>query len=102
VVPFPWITVREDGVAERVKSGEELTTRTTVVVWTIAPLVFVPVIVMVELPGGVELAVVTVIVEEPEVVIAVGLKLAVAPAGSPLALKLTGPVNPFTALTVAV
>jgi len=41
-------------------------------------------------------------VEEPEVVIEGGLKLAVAPAGSPLALKVTDPVNPFTALTVAV
>jgi hypothetical protein len=46
--------------------------------------------------------VVTVIVEEPEVVTEGGLKLAVAPAGSPLALKLTVPVNPFTVLTVAV
>lgn len=62
----------------------------------------VPVTVMLELPVGVELPVVTVIVEEPEVVIEVGLKLALAPAGSPLALKVTGPVNPFTALTVAV
>jgi hypothetical protein len=46
--------------------------------------------------------VVTVIVEEPEVVTEVGLKVAVAPAGSPLALKVTVPVNPFSALTVAV
>ena len=89
-------------MAESVKSGEELTTRATVVVWTIAPLVLVPVTVMVELPVGVEPPVVTVIVEEPEVVIEVGLKLAVAPAGRPLALKVTGPVNPFTALAVAV
>jgi len=100
VVPFPWSTVREDGVAERVKSAEELTTRVTGVVWTIVP--FVPVIVMVELPAGVDVDVVTVMVEEPEVVIEGGLKLAVAPAGSPLALKVTDPVNPFTALTVAV
>jgi len=48
------------------------------------------------------LAVVTVIVEEPEVFTEVGLKLKVAPVGSPLALKLTVPANPFTALTVAV
>jgi hypothetical protein len=46
--------------------------------------------------------VVTVIVEEPELVLEVGLKLAAAPAGSPLALKLTVPPNPLTALTVAV
>jgi hypothetical protein len=48
------------------------------------------------------LAVVTVIVEEPEVVTVRGLKLAFAPAGSPLAVKVTVPVNPFTAPTVAV
>jgi len=45
--------------------------------------------------------VVTVIVEEPEVFTEVGLKLNVAPVGSPLALKLTVPANPFTAPTVA-
>jgi len=52
--------------------------------------------------ASVVLAVVTVIVEEPEVFTEVGLKLKVAPVGSPLALKLTVPANPFTALTVAV
>ena len=45
----------------------------------------------------------TVIVEEPEPPDTEGgLKLAFAPAGSPLALKVTVSVNPFTALTVAV
>jgi hypothetical protein len=39
--------------------------------------------------------VVTVTVEEPELVIEVGLKLALAPEGKPLALKATVPVNPF-------
>jgi len=48
------------------------------------------------------LAVVTVIAEEPEVVIVGGLKLAFAPVGSPLALKVTVPVKPFTPPTVAV
>jgi len=48
------------------------------------------------------LAVVTVIVDEPEPVTKPGLKLAFAPAGSPLALNVTIPVNPFTAPTVAV
>jgi hypothetical protein len=46
--------------------------------------------------------VVTVIVEKPDVVIDVGLKLALAPPGSPLALKVTVPVNPGNAPTVAV
>jgi hypothetical protein len=48
------------------------------------------------------LAVVTLIVEEPEVFTEVGVKLKVAPLGNPLALKLTVPPNPFTALTVTV
>ena len=42
-------------------------------------------------------------VEEPKPpVIGLGLKLAVAPLGNPLALKVTVPVNPFRAPTVAV
>jgi hypothetical protein len=100
VVPLPWITVREDGAAESVKSGEELTTRVIVVLWTIVPLV--PVTVMVELPGGVDVDVVTVIVEFPEPFTEVGLKLALAPDGRPDALKVMVPANPFTALAVAV
>ncbi len=44
----------------------------------------------------------TVIVEEPEVATDVGLKLAVTPDGNPLTLKVTAPVNPFNAPTVAV
>ena len=47
------------------------------------------------------LAVLTVSVELPEVFTEVGLKLAVAPVGSPLTLKPTVPVNPFTAPIVA-
>ena len=41
-------------------------------------------------------------VEEPEPVTEVGLKLAVAPAGKPLTLNATEPVNPPDAVTVAV
>jgi hypothetical protein len=41
-------------------------------------------------------------VELPEVVTEVGLKLPVAPVGNPLTLKLTVPVKPAIALTVAV
>ena len=62
----------------------------------------VPVIVSGKLPVGVVLAVVTVIVEEPEVVTDGGVKLAVAPAGNPLALKVTVPVNPPVGVTVTV
>jgi len=41
-------------------------------------------------------------VEEPEVVIDAGAKLAVTPEGIPLAASATLPVNPFCAETVAV
>lgn len=55
-------------------------------------LVFVPVMVTLKLPVGVEALVDTVIVEE--VVGAVGLKVALAPFGNPLALKPTDPAKP--------
>jgi hypothetical protein len=48
------------------------------------------------------LLVVTVSVAVPELVIDVGLKLAVAPLGSPLALNATVPVNPPDGETVTV
>lgn len=62
----------------------------------------VPVIVSGKVPVGVEVLVVTVIVEEPEPATEGGLKLALAPAGNPLALRVTVPVNPPEAVTVAV
>ena len=46
--------------------------------------------------------VVTDIVDEPEPVTDVGLKLALAPAGNPLALRLTTPENPPDPVTVVV
>jgi hypothetical protein len=86
IAPFPGVVV--------------VTTRETAAVCLRDPLV--PVIVRVNVPVGVVLAVVTVIVEEPEPVTEVGLKVALAPDGSPLALKVTAPANPFTAAIVAV
>ena len=62
----------------------------------------VPVIVMENVPVGVVLLVLTVIVEEPDVVTDVGLKLALAPVGNPLALRLTVPVKPPDGVAVAV
>jgi hypothetical protein len=47
-------------------------------------------------------AVVTVIVDVPDVVTEAGLKLAAAPPGSPVALNVTVPVNPPDGVTVAV
>ena len=41
-------------------------------------------------------------VEDPEPLIEAGLKLDVAPLGNPLTLRLTVPVNPLSALTLAV
>jgi len=46
--------------------------------------------------------VVTDIVDEPDPATEAGLQLALAPAGSPLALKLTLPLNPPEPVTVAV
>jgi hypothetical protein len=82
---LPWTMERLLGLALIEKSllGGELTVRLTVVVWL--PLVAVPVMVMVEVPVGVVAAVDRVRVEEPPAVTDAGLKLAVAPAGSPLA-----------------
>jgi hypothetical protein len=46
--------------------------------------------------------VVTVMVDEPEPVTEVGLKLALAPLGNPLAVKATAPLNPPDPVTEAV
>jgi hypothetical protein len=75
------------------------TTRLTVVLCVRVPLV--PVTVSVEVPAGVLLVVVTVSVEVPEPVTEVGPKLPPAPLGKPLMLRVTVPVNPFNAPTVA-
>ena len=95
VVFEPWVTVREDGVADNKKA---LTTRVTVVVLIAWPLL--PVIVSGYVPTGVEVLVGTLSVVDPEVVRLEGLNDAVAPVGSPLTLKLTVPVNPFSGVSV--
>jgi hypothetical protein len=53
-------------------------------------------------PDAVEDVVDTVIVELPDPLTEVGLKVAVAPVGNPLALNVTAPVNPPEGVTVAV
>ena len=68
--------------------------------WASVPLV--PVMVKGKLPVGVEAVVATVKVELPDVVTDAGLKDAVTPAGNPLTLKVTAPVNPPDGVTVAV
>jgi len=86
------MTVWEAGVAERLKSGTAaaLTTRETEVVCERLPLV--PVIVTGKLPVEVVAPALTVIAAEP--VAGFGLKLALAPAGKPVVVKLTAPVKP--------
>ena len=61
-----------------------------------------PVIVNGYVPVGVVALVVTVMVDEPEVVTDAGLKVVLAPDGNPLALKVTDPVKPPDGVTVAV
>jgi hypothetical protein len=98
VVLPPITTDCAAGVTVNVKF---LTESVTVVVLTSAPLV--PVTVNVEFAPGVAAVVVTVMVVDPAPpVIVVGLNVAVAPAGRPLAEGVTVPVNPFTAATVTV
>jgi hypothetical protein len=100
VVPLPGVTVRELGEIESEKFGGAFTTSVTVAVWLSAPLV--PVIVSVKLPVGVLVVVVTVKVLLLEPVIEVGLNEPLAPLGSPLTPRLTVPLKPLSAVTVAV
>lgn len=92
----PPTTVCDAGVTANVKST---TLKVTVAVCADAPLV--PVIVSVEFAGVVP-DVVTVRVDVPAPVIVAGLKLAVAPAGNPVTVRATVPLNPFTAVVLTV
>jgi hypothetical protein len=71
---------------------EAVTVRAAVVAWLMLPLT--PVIVSVDVPTGVELRVLTVTVEVPDPITVAGLKVAVAPVGNPVALRVTVPENP--------
>jgi hypothetical protein len=71
------------------------TIKDTVAVWLRLPLA--PVMVNVKLPEAVELIVDTVRVDDPDPLTEDGLKLPVAPLGSPLMLNDTVPLNPFKA-----
>jgi hypothetical protein len=75
-----------------------VTVSVTVVLCCKLPLV--PVMVSVNVPLG--LPAVTVIVVAPDPVIEVGLKLALAPPGNPVTLKVTAPLNPSSGVTVTV
>lgn len=95
---LPWVTETLAGEAESVKFGAGFTVRVTVVVWVKLP--EVPVIVTVAVPVVAVLLAVSVRLLVP--VVLAGLKLAVTPAGSPEADKLTLPVKPLVGLTVMV
>ena len=97
---FPGVTVCDEGEAEMEKSEAVETTRVLVVECVRLPLV--PVMVSVDVPAAVVLAVVTVSVEVPLPLIVAGEKLGVAPVGNPVALRVTVPVNPLSAPTVTV
>jgi len=94
------MTVRLDGEEESPKSGTgtEFTVRVIVVVWVSVP--DVPVTVTVAVPVVAVLLAVSVSVLE--VVVVAGLNVAVTPAGSPEAERLTLPVKPFIGVTVIV
>jgi len=92
----PGLTEAVFGVPEIVKSGPA-TFIVTLVTCVSGPLV--PFSTIVEFPMGVPLDVVTLRVAFPDVVIVAGENDAVAPTGSPVALRITWPVNPPSAPT---
>ena len=101
VVLAPAEMDREVGEAESEKSAAgagAVTTSVTDVAWLRLPLT--PVIVTLYVPVGVLVEVVTDIVEVE--VVGFGLNVAAAPAGSPLALSVTLPVNPPDCVIVMV
>jgi len=103
VAALPFTTVCVDGVPAIVKSGGggcAFTTKITIVVCVRLPLT--PWIVSVDVPAGVFPLVVTVNVEFPASVTVADEKLAVAPAGNPVAASVTTPPNPFNAPIVVV
>jgi len=97
VVLPPAVTVCVVGLTE---SAKFRTVSVAVAVFDLDPLV--PVTVSVEFAPGVAEVVVTVMVEVPAPVMVAGLNEAVAPAGRPLTVGVTTPLNPFTAVVVTV
>ena len=99
------VSVTPIGVSCHAPSAEASAQAELMVKLTVAEcarLPFVPVIVKVNVPVAAVLDAAQVNVEEPEAVIAVGLKLQVTPAGDPSALRFTVPVKPFSGVTLAV
>ena len=97
---LPLLTVRLVGVTLIVKSPTCVTTSDTAAVRVRGPLVAR--IVNPYVPAGVDAEVDTVIVVDPEAIKDAGLKETDAPAGNPVTLNATFPVNPGPPVTVAV
>jgi hypothetical protein len=99
---FPWVTVTLVGDAEMLKFGwaAAVTVSATVVVAVVLP--EVPVTVMLYVPVAVDAATFIVMVELPAPVIELGLKLTVTPVGWPVAVKVTGELNPPVTVLVIV
>jgi len=97
----PTDTVCEAGDTATAKSGVGvLTLNVTTTLWLRLPLWAV--MERLEFPALVELGVEIVRVDEPDVLIADGLNLAVAPVGKPATLRVIVPVNPFCAAMLTV
>lgn len=88
--------------SEREASGVGTSLTASVTLPECVRLALDPLIVRVEFPAAVALAVETVNVEAPVPLIVAGEKLGVAPAGSPLALSATDPIKPLIAVTLTV
>ena len=89
-----------DAASEKSATCVTCTTKLTVAVCVKLPLV--PVMVSVYVPAAVVLAVETLNVEEPEPVTEAGFNVAVTPAGAPLTLSATAPLNPPLGVTFTV
>lgn len=89
----PGATDTVPGETATLKSGAT-TLSAAVAEWTREPLV--PVAEIVELLAALPVVVETIRVEVPDPLTEDGEKIAVAPAGKPLAVRFTVPVNPFS------
>src|SRR5215469_7166957 len=98
----PWVTVREEGVADKEKSGATVTVRVTVALCWVPPAL--PVTVIGYVPAAVLDPTVIVIVElpPPGAAIVLGLKLTVVPLGAPEADRLIALLKPPLTVVVMV
>src|SRR5215469_8784202 len=98
----PWVTVREEGVADKEKSGATVTVRVTVALCWVPPAL--PVTVIGYVPAAVldPTAIVIVELPPPGAAIVLGLKLTVVPLGAPAADRLMKLLKPPLTVVVIV